>query len=84
MGKRVDSRTALTLFFVFVVLPTPAMLQAMGFWHHNDILWRMVAQTTFDGLAFLLLRSIWRSLPDAAPEGDDSLVVSHRLDRSGS
>ena len=65
MEKRVDSKTALTLFFLLVVLPTPALLQGMGLWHHNDIFWRMVAQITFDGLAFLLLRAFWRRLPDS-------------------
>jgi hypothetical protein len=67
MVKRIDSKTSLKLFFVFVVLPTPAVLQGLGLWHHNDIFWRMVAQITFDGLAFLVLRAVWRGLPDAEP-----------------
>ncbi|HLL74682.1 MAG TPA: hypothetical protein VK421_05410 [Pyrinomonadaceae bacterium] len=68
--KVVDSKTALTLFFVFVVLPTPAFLSAAGLWHHNDIFWRMFAQIALDCFLFLFLRhSLWRRLPDAQQQG---------------
>ena len=64
--KVVDSKTALTLFFVFVVLPTPALLMAAGLWHHNDIGLRAAANIIIDGALFLFLRhTLWNRLPDA-------------------
>jgi hypothetical protein len=64
--KLVDSKTALTLFFVFIVLPTPALLKAAGLWHHNDIALRMGAQILIDGALFLFLKyTLWKRLPDA-------------------
>jgi len=64
--KVVNSRTALALFFVFVVLPTPSFLSAGGLWHHNDIFWRILAQVAVDGLLFLFMRQYWwKQLPDA-------------------
>ena len=66
-AKRLDLRKALIFSFVFFVLPTPTVLRALGLWHHNDILWRLVAMLAFDGLLFLVLRSFWRQLPEAGP-----------------
>ena len=64
--KIVDSKTALILFFVFIVLPTPAYLKAAGLWHHNDIGLRAGAQFIVDGALFLFLRyTLWNRLPDA-------------------
>ena len=65
----VDSKTALMLFFVFVVLPTPTFLEGAGLWHRNDIALRMGAQLLVDGLLFLFLKhTLWKSLPDAERE----------------
>ena len=77
-AKRLDLRKALIFSFVFFVLPTPTVLRALGLWHHNDILWRLVAMLAFDGLLFLVLRAFWRQLPDAesrAPAPDPSAAT---------
>ena len=71
-AKRLDLRKALIFSFVFFVLPTPTVLRALGLWHHNDILWRLVAMLAFDGLLFLVLRAFWRQLPEAGPPAPES------------